>query len=402
MAGRSCGPACHHRRVTTGRRSITIVSSYYPPHVGGVETMAHEQARRLAAGGWDVEVLTSRLDGDRSVEHHDGVTVRRIAAVNPFERRFHVPIPLVSPGLARALVRPDRRPDLVLVHGHVYLTTVMAVLAARRARIPVVVLQSNPFVDYPAPIELVERAADRLIGRPVLRSAAAVVCISEHTARYVRRIAPGVDPVVVHCGVDTDRFHPADVPLAPRWRAVTVRRLVERNGVDVLIDAWRTSGLDAVGELVIGGTGPEHAALHARAAGLAHARFEGFVPDDALADLYRSAHVAVMPTRSGEGFGLMAAEALACGTPVIASDDGALPEVVHHERNGLLVPPGDSAALAAALVRLHDDAALRDALRAGTTSADWSWDRNVAELEPVLDAVLDRVSRRAGRSTGRP
>lgn len=364
---------------------LTIVSSYFAPHVGGVETMAHEQALRLAARGWDVEVLTSRLRGDAAREPRDGFVVRRSRALNPLERWFNVPIPLVSPLLARAVVRPDRRPDVVLVHGHVYLTSVFATLAARRRRVPVVLVQANPFVEYPAPIELVERAADRLIGRPVLRAATRVTAISHHTADYVRRIAPGVHPEVVHCGVDTDRFHPvADVQPAPRWRAVTVRRLVDRNGVDVLIDAWRASGLDTTGELLIGGTGPERAALEQRAAGMANVRFCGFVPDDELPAFYRTAHVAVMPTRSGEGFGLMAAEALACSTPVIASRDGALAEVVRNGVDGLLVPPGDAHALAQALQRVHGDTALLAALRRGAAATDWSWERNIDGIEAIL------------------
>jgi glycosyltransferase involved in cell wall biosynthesis len=368
---------------------LTIVSSYFAPHVGGVETMAYEQARRLAARGWDVEVLTSRLRGDPASERRDGFVVRRSRAWNPLERWFNVPIPLVSPLLARAVVRPERCPDVVMVHGHVYLTSVLATLAARRRRVPVVVVQANPFVEYPAPIELVERAADRLIGRPLLRAATRVTAISHHTADYVRRIAPSVQPVVVHCGVDTARFHPSpDTRRGPRWRAVTVRRLVDRNGVDVLIDAWRASGLDATGELLIGGTGPGRAALEQRAAGLANVRFCGFVPDDDLAAFYRDAHVAVIPTRSGEGFGLMAAEALACGTPVIASRDGALAEVVRDGVDGLLVPPADPQALAKALQRLHEDAELLAALRHGATTTDWSWERNVSGIETILRDVM--------------
>ena len=370
---------------------IAIVTSYYPPHVGGVETMATEQAVRLARRGWAVEVHTTRLRGDAAVEQHDGVTVRRTRAVNPLERWFGVPIPLVWPGFARGVVRRKQRPDIVLIHGHVYLTSVLATVAARWRRVPTVVLQANPYVEYPAPIAFVERLADRLIGRPVLKRAAAVAAISEHTARYVRAIAPGVEPVVVHCGVDTERFHPdPGDPRAARWRVVTVRRLVERNGVDVLIDAWRTSGLDAVGELVIGGSGPGRATLEQRAAGLQHVRFAGFVPDAELSVLYRSAAVAVMPTRSGEGFGLMAAEALSCGTPVIASNDGALGEVVRDGVDGLLVTAGDAGALADALRRVHADAELAAALRAGAATANWSWERNVDALAAVLEAAARR------------
>ncbi len=391
------------------RPTLTIVSSYLPPHVGGVETMAFEQARRLARRGWNVEILASRLGRDGAVELHDGVIVRRIRSINPLERRFHVPVPLMWPSLGRRLVRPERRPDVVLVHGHVYISSVYAALTAHRAGIPMVVLQSNPYVDYPAPIDTIERVVNRVIGRRVLDAAQLVVAISEYTAEYVTSISPTVHPVVVLCGVDTDRFAPVRqtgtgkaatsttsttstgrTGIGPR-RAVTVRRLVDRNGVDVLIDAWRLSGLDDTAELVIGGTGPERASLAARADGLHNVRFLGFVPDDDLADCYRNATVAVMPTRSGEGFGLMAAEALACGTPVIASRQGALPEVVRDGVDGLLVTPDDPAELAAALRRVFDDPALAERLRAATADTDFSWDHNIDQLDPLLRSLIRPV-----------
>ncbi len=386
------------------RPTLTIVSSYLPPHVGGVETMAFEQARRLAGRGWNVEILASRLGRDGAVELHDGVVVRRIRSINPLERRFHVPVPLMWPSLGRRLVRPDRRPDVVLVHGHVYISSVYAALAAHRAGIPMVVLQSNPYVDYPAPIDTIERVVNRVIGRRVLNAAQRVVAISEYTAEYVRSISPTVHPVVVLCGVDTERFAPAMTANMIRTgtvlrRAVTVRRLVDRNGVDVLIDAWRLSGLDEAAELVIGGTGPERVELEARADGLHNVRFLGFVPDDDLADCYRHATVAVMPTRSGEGFGLMAAEALACGTPVIASRQGALPEVVRDGIDGLLVTPDDPVELAAALHRVFDDPALAARLRAATADTDFSWDRNIDQLDPLLRSLIG-ASRRGQSGRG--
>ncbi len=169
---------------------------------------------------------------------------------------------------------------------------------------------------------------------------------------------------------------------------MTLRRLVDRNGVDVLIDAWRRSELDGQAELVIGGNGPEAERLSARAHGLSNVRLVGFVPDDALADFYRSARLAVMPTRTGEGFGLMAAEAMACGTPVVATDQGALPEIVHHGINGLLVPPDDPDAMASALVQIFSDESLHARLSAGARATDLSWERSCARLDEGLRVVL--------------
>jgi glycosyltransferase involved in cell wall biosynthesis len=158
--------------------------------------------------------------------------------------------------------------------------------------------------------------------------------------------------------------------------------------VDVLVDAWRLAGLGDRAELVIGGTGPESERLALQARGLSNVHLVGFVPDEDLADLYRSARIAVMPTRTGEGFGLMAAEAMACGTPVVATRQGALPEIVWEGVNGMLVPVEDPGAMASAIVDVITDDALHDRLAAGARATDLSWDASCARLDAVLAGVV--------------
>jgi glycosyltransferase involved in cell wall biosynthesis len=116
--------------------------------------------------------------------------------------------------------------------------------------------------------------------------------------------------------------------------------------VDVAIDACRMAGMS----LVIAGEGPERTALRARAG--AGVRFLGRVQDAELAALRAGASIALAPSRSAETFALAAAEAMAAGLPVAASDVGALPELVQPES---LVPPGDAGALAQAIARLAGD-----------------------------------------------
>ncbi|HSZ14945.1 MAG TPA: glycosyltransferase [Solirubrobacteraceae bacterium] len=129
--------------------------------------------------------------------------------------------------------------------------------------------------------------------------------------------------------------------------ALVVSRLSPEKGVDVALDACRMAGMP----LVVAGDGPERAALAERA-GSDPVRFVGHVDDRALAQLRAGAQVALAPSRSGETFGLAAAEAMAAGLPVAASRVGALPELVDLDS---LVAPGDAAALADALARLAGD-----------------------------------------------
>jgi glycosyltransferase involved in cell wall biosynthesis len=129
--------------------------------------------------------------------------------------------------------------------------------------------------------------------------------------------------------------------------ALLVTRLSPEKGVDVAIDACRIAGMP----LVIAGDGPERASLVERA-GEGAVRFAGRVDDGELARLRAGAAIALVPSRSGESFGLAAAEAMAAGLPLVASRVGALPELVD---GAALVPPGDASALAAAIARLAGD-----------------------------------------------
>jgi glycosyltransferase involved in cell wall biosynthesis len=183
-------------------------------------------------------------------------------------------------------------------------------------------------------------------------------------------------------------------------RFVCVRRLVPRNGVDVLVKAWRQAGIADRARLVIAGDGPELATLTSLAAGTAGIRFAGRVTHEELVRLFATAHATIVPTRSGEGFGLVAAESLACGTPVIASDQGGLAEVVRHGVDGMLVPAGDPRALSAALRLLADDGALRQRLIQGARGTDWSWDAAGDRLHDVLASVVERQPGSLRRAVG--
>ncbi|WP_145139468.1 glycosyltransferase family 4 protein [Roseomonas gilardii] len=151
---------------------------------------------------------------------------------------------------------------------------------------------------------------------------------------------------------------------------LAVRRLVRRMGLDRLIEAMaalRQKQVDAV--LYIVGKGPERLALEelVRRHGLEDTvRFAGFVPDELLPVAYRAADLVVVPTAALEGFGLIAVEALASGTPVLVTPVGGLPEVVSGLSPDLVLPGSDAdsiaSGLAAALTtpgRLPDEAACR-------------------------------------------
>lgn len=222
-------PADLAASAASGRR-LLLTTHYWHPHTGGIETVAAAHTEVLTARGWSVEAHTSRTERSTPSLACDGaVELHRHRSINPFERLVRVPVPFPAPGIGRQLSEAARRCDIVMAHGHVYPITVAAARAARRARRPFVVVQHNPWVRYPAPIEMIEGLADRAIGRRVLEQAEIVLCVSKHTQAYVRMIAPGAATRVVGNGVDSTRFMPAGtVRPSGSVRFVCVRRLVPR------------------------------------------------------------------------------------------------------------------------------------------------------------------------------
>ncbi|ADU47701.1 glycosyltransferase [Intrasporangium calvum] len=298
---------------------------------------------------------------------------------------------------------------------------VLAVRAVRRCRAPYVLYSAqNLDKTYPVPFRWLERWA--------LRHAAGVSVCNSEAGRIVERKGLSGTATLIPLGIDLARFSPTrategeadpgphEPPAAARdlddpvrdellfrsgarrteqptvVRVGYVGRLAAHKGVSVLVEAVAA---DERLTLRIAGQGPAAAGLRSQVqARGATGRVEltGSVDQADLPDFYRSVDVLAVPsltTRSWvEQFGRVAVEAMACGTPVVASDSGALPDVVGDA--GLLVPPGDAAALRDALLRVGTDPALARRLRsAGLARAtDTSWTSVAALQEGLYRAAL--------------
>jgi glycosyltransferase involved in cell wall biosynthesis len=201
-------------------------------------------------------------------------------------------------------------------------------------------------------------AALALWQRRLVEQADAVIVPSVFARERLRELGAPVGFEQVHVlppPVRTSSDAQAAAPAAGRSAAeaagtyaLVVSRLAPEKGIDVAIDACRIADVP----LVIAGDGPELEGLRARATD-GDVRFVGRVDDSELDLLRAGAAVAIVPSRSGETFGMAAAEAMAAGVPVVASRIGALPELV--EQAGL-VEPGDPVALGGAIRRLWGDA----------------------------------------------
>jgi glycosyltransferase involved in cell wall biosynthesis len=242
-----------------------------------------------------------------------------------------------------------------------------------------------------------------------LRRAAFVVAVSRRMLdEYLTREVQADQRAkvqVIRCGVDLGRFcyQLRETPREPHLRILTVARLMPVKGLDYLIDACallRQRGCSF--ECRIIGDGPLHARLDARIEaldlrGIVH--LDGPRSADEVVAALEHASVFVLPsTRLAnglmEGVPVSLMEAMAMGVPVVATRSGAVPELVEHERTGMLVPPADPDALASAILRLNQDVTLARRLAVEARrfiEAEFNLSTSVSKLETLLDATIRRV-----------
>ncbi len=394
---------------------IAMVSEHASPlavlggeDAGGQNVHVAALAIALADRGHAVEVFTRRdAPGlPEVVQLHAGVDVVHVPA-GPARAIGKDSLPPYMPAFGSWLARRWRRtgrPDVV--HAHFW----MSGTAALRARAST----GTPLVQTFHALGVVKRRhqGDADTSPPdrharevhLARTADAVVATCSDEVSEL--LALGADPARLHvapCGVDLDAFRPGPSPrvLRSTRRILSIGRLVERKGVRTLVEALPLVLRDhPTAELVVAGgpdgreldDDPHVRSLRATAAELGVAdrvRFVGRVGRADVPALLRSADVvACVPWY--EPFGIVPLEAMACGVPVVGAAVGGLLDSVVDGVTGLLVPPRDPAATAAALGRVLGDERLR--LRLGRAAAEdvatrFGWPR-VAELTETVYAQL--------------
>jgi phosphatidyl-myo-inositol alpha-mannosyltransferase len=374
---------------------IALVCPYAWDRPGGVQTHVRALARKLAGREHDVLVVAP---SQRAVTATD----------EPFEfartgRAFPVPangsVAPISFGprsLSRvATVLEGFAPEVL--HLHEPLVPSVSFLALRTGAAPAVGTfhaATEKSAGYRAARSILEPMAQRLAVRTAVSPAARAL---------VERYFPG-DYVLTPNGVDVARFARAasnGTRSSGKKKVLFLSRIERRKGLQTLVQALAAQrDLDASLEVV--GTGPQERACRELAERLlVNAEFRSRMTDDEVARAYAGADVFCAPGLGGESFGIVLLEAMAAGTPVVASDLAAFRAVAGDA--AVYAEPGNPASLAGALRKVLTDGALADRLRkAGAeTARRYDWDRLVGGVELAYDMALRAGTlRRAERPLG--
>jgi glycosyltransferase involved in cell wall biosynthesis len=383
---------------------ILFCTDTYPPQVNGVSVVTALSVRGLRARGWEVEVIAPRYPDDVAQVFESGPDVEAVTSIASVPLPGYRDIRLAVP--ARGVVR-----DVVarfapqIVHSATeFVIGRMGQRAALARGIPVTTSYHTDFAKYTVSYGV------PFLRRPVTQ------WIRRFHANAERIFTPGApardellalglpDVEVWGRGVDDVLFHPSKRSLTLRQRLnlghaftfLHVGRLAPEKGVDVLLDAFaeleRALGSEAV-KLVVAGAGPSLGALKARAP--KSVIFLGNLDRQReLPALYASADAFVFASTT-ETLGLVVLEAMAAGTPVVATAEGGVADHLRHETNGLAYPAMDAHACALAMRRLVDERPLLLKLREGAraTAERRTWEHEMDRLDASYREVLSRRGR---------
>ncbi len=383
-------------------------------HTGGMNVYVHELSRELARRGRQVDIFT-RLDGERpevtTIEANLRLIQLPAGPATPLEKELLTPwLPAFIAELNRFAAAEGQPYDVV--HSHYWQAIAAGEPFARAQGAPHLVMfhtlgevKNRARVSEEEPGERIRRE------RELAARADAIITASGHEHDLLARYYDA-DParmVSIPCGVDTDLFRPRDREESRRALDIErdrpallwVGRLEKLKGVDILIDA--VAQLEETEALLLVVGGDEHGEglrveleEQARAAGLAgNVRFTGAVPHAELPVWYSAADVCVVPSYY-ESFGLVAVEAMACGTPVVASRVGGLVSTVTDGVNGYLIPWRCPEPFAEKLDVLIRNPELRaNFARAARDSVQrFRWDEIARRMEALYENVI------AARATG--
>ncbi|MBV9272139.1 MAG: glycosyltransferase [Candidatus Eremiobacteraeota bacterium] len=326
---------------------VGFFTEVYRPVVNGIVASIDALAGGLRLRGHDVHFFTPRVPGHES----DGHTIYELPSLPlPTQTAYRLTLPLVSRRFINRVVK-----HLDIIHAHSpFVTGWMAMRYARRFSIPFVYTYHTRLEEYAhyVPFEPhATRLAAETLTRGFANSADAVIVPTLAMRERLRELGVEANIDVIPTGIDLRRFSAGERSETLRGRLrvknggrllLFVSRLAKEKNVELLLEALAATNDDRF-VLAIAGDGPQREELERYAAELhvsARVRFLGSIARESLPELYASADAFVFPSVS-ETQGIVLAEALAAGAPVIAAENGQNRDVLGDA--GMLVPPNAAA-----------------------------------------------------------
>ena len=348
---------------------ILMMSHGYPPTISGVSIVAQKVSRALVSKGHDVAVITASDHREAYTGEDNGIKLMRVRSIyNPFWTDG--PIPLIGSVEAEEAIT-DFQPDIVHVHD----SSLLSFRLLRKAEaVGIPILATAHFLpriifQYVNLGRKLESVADNIawdVSVRLLSPFDHIIFPTETQQRLFLQHGLTVPSTVISNGVDIRRYHPCEdqyrdagawssLPVGPR--ILFVGRIAKDKDIEVLIQAMPRIWAEQRAHLLLVGRGNDRPRLEKLVKDLGVSQcvhFLGFVPEEELPALYRSVNVFTIASIC-EVQSIPTLQAAATGLPIVAVDEGALPELAQQEQNGFLVDAGQPEAMGEAILRVLRD-----------------------------------------------
>ena len=368
-------------------------------HIGGAEMAAYNLAINIAQRGNEIEVFTTSIDSKDSIEKYRNMTVYR------YGTNFRVLTSNISYGMFRKPITHD----INIAHEHFDIPhgPFAGLRYAKKKNVPLVVTYHGDWEEgYGGVIRRISMCFhNKYLVDKILSYADVIISPSRcyiGGSSFLRKYKDKI--VVIPNGINIREFDISyskeecrkklELPLDKKI-LLFFGYLSPYKGPDVLVKAMpRIVKVVTDTELIFAGKGVMKEELEDISVKLGvekSVKFAGFVEDDLKQFYYKAADVFVLPSMlSTECFPLVNLEAMACGTPIVASKIGGIPDAVKEGENGLLVQPRDSEKLAEAIIYLLENEGVRERMgkKGSEKASEYSWERIAEETEKVYEGLV--------------
>jgi len=366
---------------------ICLITSEFPPIIGGIASHVYELARALITDGVQVTVIHPSTISDANVNAQlpGGIVIRpRLMKAQPFYTWQ------LKCWLKRNLKIEDY--DLVHVHG------VRPLAAVKNLGLPVVFTNHSSGFLARQSAGLVRKFRTRLL----LRGIDLLLGPSDELVKSARVFGYNGPAKMIANGVDASRFNSGPSSKRSEWGIaaddiviVLARRLVPKNGVVYFARAITLLHSQKT-KIVIAGDGVDRKEMErilTDAGRQDQCLFLGGIPNRDMLDIYRAADIAVLPSLA-EATSIAGLEAMACGLPLVGTSVGGIPAIIADGQSGIIVPPRNPDALAEALRRLISDRSMRLSMgeyARRRVDEEFSWPRIAKQTLEAYDECLSGI-----------
>ena len=378
--------------------NVVLTTDYFPPHIGGVETVTYELANHLSRMGHRVSVVTLSSQNAKPAESTDGVKVYTARCYDPTDiLGVQTAFSSAAGRLIRDICKKEEA-DVIHAHNLYYFTTIAASANKKLVKLPLVTtLHIGTTSRLDGSMRLLTKIYERTVGKWILDRSDHIIAVSDAVKRYARAL--NVDEwkiSVIPNGIDLCENSPnLRNEKKTHVRVAFVGRLISNKGPQYLLQAAPSVLHDfpEVEFLIVGG-GPLHSTLQSYAETLGVSKSVRFLPAvPSTSAFLRECDIYVRPSLT-EGMPLTVLEAMASGVPTIATRIEGTREIIAHGKTGFLVDPKNVEQLRFYISKLVRDPKLR--IRIGSQAREAmekhnDWAAVASQTSKVYENVLTRT-----------